>query len=128
MTTTNLGRWLLVGFAILGLAVAAPVSAHGDATTAPDAPRDTQHDDDWVTWMEAQMADHLGPDATEWMESHMGVGEHGHDTVVVDQHTETLRQDRVDDRFIDQMHGPDRIADRPDAGTVHNQTYGPGHC
>ncbi|WP_436925024.1 hypothetical protein [Halosimplex amylolyticum] len=34
MTNRQLGRWLLVGLAIVGLAIAAPaVSAHGDEPT-----------------------------------------------------------------------------------------------
>lgn len=128
MTTTNLGRWLLVGFAIIGLAVAGPVSAHGDATTATDTQVDNESDGTWGTWMEAQMTDHMGPDAIAWMESHIGVGETGHDTVVADPHAETLREDRVDGNEVDQIHGQDEIDDHPDTAPAQGHTYGPGHC
>jgi hypothetical protein len=74
MTNFTLGRWLLMALAIVGLAFAAPVvSAHGNDTTADDAPSDNATADEWATWMEAQMTDHMGPGAVEWMESHMGV-------------------------------------------------------
>ena len=74
MTTITLGRWLLVALAVVGLAFAAPaVSAHGEASTAYDAPPDNATAEEWATWMDAQMTDHMGPGATEWMESHMGV-------------------------------------------------------
>ena len=74
MTRFKLGRWLLVAFALVGLAVAAPVvSAHGNDTTADDAPSSDGTADDWATWMEAQMTEHMGPGAVEWMESHTGV-------------------------------------------------------
>lgn len=74
MTEIKFGRWLLVAFAIVGLAVAAPVvSAHGNDTTADDAPTDNATADDWATWMEVQMTEHMGPGSVEWMESHMGV-------------------------------------------------------
>ncbi|WP_049981140.1 hypothetical protein [Halolamina rubra] len=78
MTTTNLGRWLLVAIAIVGLAAAAPaVSAHGDdtahgnATAAGETPA---HGDEagWPAWMEGHMADYMGPDTVGEMESHMG--------------------------------------------------------
>jgi hypothetical protein len=74
MTNFELGRWLLVALAIVGLAFAAPVvSAHGNDTTADDAPPSDETTDDWAAWMEAQMTEHMGPGAVEWMESHMGV-------------------------------------------------------
>ncbi len=74
MTEIKLGRWLLVALAIVGLAFAAPVvSAHGNDTTADDAHTDNATADDWATWMEAQMTEHMGPGSVEWMESHMGV-------------------------------------------------------
>ena len=74
MTNVKLGRWLFVALAIVGLAFAAPaVSVHGNETTADDAPSADGTDDDWATWMEAQMTEHMGPDNVEWMESHMGV-------------------------------------------------------
>jgi hypothetical protein len=74
MTNFKLGRWLLVALAIVGLAFAAPVvSAHGNDTTADDAPTDNATTDDWAAWMEAQMTEHMGPGSVEWMESHMGV-------------------------------------------------------
>ena len=74
MTTFELGRWLLVALAIIGLAFAAPVvSAHGNETTADDAPPYDGTADDWAAWMEAHMTEHMGPGAVEWMEAHMGV-------------------------------------------------------
>ena len=74
MTNFTIGRWLLVTLAIIGLAFAAPVvSAHGNETTADDVPTDNTTADEWATWMEAQMTEHMGPGAVEWMESHMGV-------------------------------------------------------
>ena len=74
MTTYTVGRWLLVGIAILGLALLAPVvSAHGTGPTADEAPSYNATAEGWATWMEAQMTDHMGPDSVEWMEAHMGV-------------------------------------------------------
>ncbi|WP_338730047.1 hypothetical protein [Haladaptatus sp. DJG-WS-42] len=73
MTNFKLGRWLLVALALVALALAAPVvSAHGNDTTADDAPPSDGTTDGWVAWMEAHMTDHMGPGAVEWMESHMG--------------------------------------------------------
>ncbi|WP_458191027.1 hypothetical protein [Haladaptatus sp. NG-WS-4] len=74
MTNFTIGRWLLVALAIVGLAIVAPaVSAHGNETTADDAPPYDGNTADWAAWMEAQMTDHMGPGAVEWMEAHMGV-------------------------------------------------------
>ncbi|QZX99213.1 hypothetical protein [Halobaculum rubrum] len=74
MTDLKPGRWLLVALAIVGLAFAAPVvSAHGNDTTADDAPANNAPADERATWMEAQMIEHMGPGSVEWMESHMGV-------------------------------------------------------
>lgn len=71
---TTLGRWLVVTLAVVGLALAVPaVGAHGDdptqtnETAAAETPTNTTTV--WPNWM----ADHMGPAATEWMESHMGV-------------------------------------------------------
>ncbi|WP_254538771.1 hypothetical protein [Halomarina litorea] len=73
MITFELGRWLLVALAIIGLAFAAPVvSAHGNETTADDAPPYDGTADDWAAWMEAHMTEHMGSGAVEWMEAHMG--------------------------------------------------------
>ncbi|SMO53091.1 hypothetical protein [Halorubrum cibi] len=79
MTNRNLGRWLLVALAIVGLAFAAPVvSAHGDdpaqgnETAAEGMPVDGDTTD-WAAWMDGHMTDHMGPDAVDEMESHMGV-------------------------------------------------------
>lgn len=94
MTNFTLGRWLLVALAIVGLAFAAPVvSAHGNDTTADDAPPSDGTADDWAVWMEAQMAEHMGPGSVEWMESHMGV--------TVDE----MAQDRADDDYNGGMYG-----------------------
>ena len=94
MTNFTLGRWLLVALAIVGLAFAAPVvSAHGDETAADDAPTDNTTADEWATWMEAQMTEHMGPGAVEWMESHMGV--------TVDE----MAQDMADDDYNGGMYG-----------------------
>ena len=74
MTNFPIGRWLLVALAIIGLAFAAPVvSAHGNETTANDAPPYDGTAADWAAWMEGHMTEHMGPGAVEWMESHMGV-------------------------------------------------------
>ncbi|GKZ16100.1 hypothetical protein [Haladaptatus sp. T7] len=74
MTNFNIGRWLLLALAIVGLAFAAPVvTAHGNETTADDAPPYDGNAADWAAWMEAQMTEHMGPGSVEWMESHMGV-------------------------------------------------------
>lgn len=79
MTNRNLGRWLLVAIAIVGLAFAAPVvSAHGDEptqgneTAADEMPADGDAAD-WAAWMDGHMTDHMGPDAVDEMEAHMGV-------------------------------------------------------
>ncbi|WP_135366654.1 hypothetical protein [Halosimplex halophilum] len=74
MTNFNIGRWLLVALAIVGLTLVTPiVSAHGDETTAADAPKANGTVAEWPTWMEGHMIDHLSPGAVEWTESHMGV-------------------------------------------------------
>ena len=94
MTNIRLGRWLPVALAIVALAFAAPVvSAHGDETTANDAPPDNATADEWATWMEAQMTEHMGPGAVEWMESHMGV--------TVDE----MAQDMAEDNYNRGMYG-----------------------
>ncbi|GAB6860252.1 hypothetical protein ACFR97_12290 [Haloplanus litoreus] len=106
MTTFKLGRWLLVALAIVGLAFAAPVvSAHGNDTTADGTPTDNATADEWATWMETQMTEHMGPGAVEWMESHMGV--------TVDE----MAQDMADEEY----HGG--ADDDHDRGM-----YGQGHC
>jgi len=92
MTTFTLGRWLLVAIAIVGLAIVAPVvSAHTDESTADDAPLDGGTADDWAAWMEAHMTDYHGPEAVDWMESHMGV--------TVDR----MAQDMADGDYHDEM-------------------------
>ncbi|WP_265110002.1 hypothetical protein [Halosolutus halophilus] len=74
MTNKNLGRWLLVVLAIVGLAFAAPVvSAHGDEPTQGNETAADGEAADWSAWMEGHMTDHMGPDAVDEMESHMGV-------------------------------------------------------
>lgn len=66
--------WLVVALVIVGLAFVVPaVSAHGNETTADDAPPYDGTADDWATWMEAHMIDHMGPGSVEWMENHMGL-------------------------------------------------------
>ncbi|EJN56957.1 hypothetical protein [Halogranum rubrum] len=94
MTNIRIGRWLLVALAIVGLAFAVPlVSAHGDGTTADDAPPYSGTATEWDTWMEAQMTEHMGPGAVEWMESYMGV--------TVDE----MVQDMADDDYDGGMYG-----------------------
>ncbi|WP_137285878.1 hypothetical protein [Halorussus salinisoli] len=94
MTNFKFGRWLLVALAIVGLAFAAPVvSAHGNETTGDDAPPYDGTADDWAGWMEAQMTEHMGPSAVEWMESHMDV--------TVDE----MAQDMADDDYDGEMYG-----------------------
>ncbi|WP_436927635.1 hypothetical protein [Halosimplex amylolyticum] len=74
MTNINVGRWLLVALAIVGLTLVAPVvRAHGTETTAADAPKDNGTAAEWAVWMEGHMTDHMGPGAVEWMEWHMDV-------------------------------------------------------
>lgn len=74
MTNCNVGRWLLVMLAIVGLALVAPVvSAQGIDRAADDTPRDSGTADEWVAWMDGHMTDHMGPRAVEQMESYMGV-------------------------------------------------------
>ena len=83
MTNRNLGRWLLVALAIVGLAFAAPgVSAHGDeptqgTETAADGMPVDGDAEAWAAWMEGHMIDHMGPDAGNQMSAHTGeaVGE-----------------------------------------------------
>ena len=106
MTNVKLGRWLLVAIAIVGLAFAAPVvSAHGSDATAADAPADDASADERVTWMEAQMTEHVGPGSVEWMESHMGL--------TVDE----MARDVADEEH---HNGAD--------GEYHGGMYGQGHC
>ena len=94
MTNFTIGRWLLVALAIIGLAFAAPVvSAHGNETTANDAPPYDGTAADWAAWMEGHMTEHMGPGAVEWMESHMGV--------TVDE----MAQDMADDDYDGGMYG-----------------------
>ena len=113
MTNYKLGRRLLVALAIIGLAFAAPVaSAHGNDTTADDAPTDNG-EDDWATWMEAQMAEHMGPEGVEWMESHMGV--------TVDEMAQDMPDEEHNDRADEEHH------DRKDDGNPGGM-YGQGHC
>jgi hypothetical protein len=56
--------------------------------------------------MEAQMTEHMGPGAVEWMESHMGV--------TVDE----MAQDMADEEYHDGADDDDH-----DGGM-----YGQGHC
>ncbi|WP_254534889.1 hypothetical protein [Halomarina litorea] len=94
MTNFTIGRWLLVALATIGLAFAAPVvSAHGNETSADDAPPYDGTADDWAAWMEDHMTEHMGPGAVEWMESHMGV--------TVDE----MAQDMADDDYNGGMYG-----------------------
>ena len=73
MTNRNLGRWLLVALAIVGLAFAAPVvSAHGDEPTQGNETPADGDAADWAAWMDGHMTDHMGPDAGDEMEAHAG--------------------------------------------------------
>lgn len=78
MTNRNLGRWLLVALAIVGLALAVPVvSAHGEEPTqgnetAAEGTPAAGETADWAAWMDGHMTDHMGPDAVDGMEAHMG--------------------------------------------------------
>lgn len=70
------GRVLLVGLAVLGLLVTAPVAtAHGDEAPDTTTPTDSAAESStgWTDWMESHMTEYMGPGAVEWMESHMGV-------------------------------------------------------
>ncbi|MBX0297961.1 hypothetical protein [Haloarcula nitratireducens] len=74
MTNFTIGRWLLVALVIVALAfVPGLVSAHDSATTATDASPDNGTADDWATWMDGHMTDHMGPGSVEWIESHTGM-------------------------------------------------------
>lgn len=89
MTNVELGRWLLVTLAIVGLAFAAPVaSAHGTDTTAEDTTANTTTAGEWATWMTGQMTEHMGPDSVAWMESHAAdsAGEMGQNMADEEQH------------------------------------------
>ncbi|GGC66141.1 hypothetical protein [Haloferax sulfurifontis] len=87
MTNFELGRWLLAALAIVGLAVAAPVvSAHGDEPATDDAAPPDGTAAEWAAWMESQMAEHMGPESVEWMESHTGVTVDGMARYMADNH------------------------------------------
>jgi hypothetical protein len=119
MTNFTIGRWLLVALAIVGLALAPGLgSAHGNDTTADDAHPYDETADDWPTWMEDHVTDHMGPGAVEWMEDHMGVtvGEMAQDH---DNHQGTNGQDHAGD-----YHGPYGQGQTDD----HRGTHGQGHC
>lgn len=89
MTNVKLGTLLLVALALGGLAVAAPaVSAHDDDPVQGNETAAHGNVSDWAAWMEAHMTGHMGADAVEEMESHMGgtidemashVGVHAHE-------------------------------------------------
>lgn len=97
MQTNSLGRWLLVGLAILALAVTAPlVSAHGTATPAAEAPDTDATAADWADWMDDHMTEHMGPDGVAWMESHMGV--------TVDEMARDMADGDYDDHMVGQGH------------------------
>jgi hypothetical protein len=84
-------------------------SAHGNDTTADDAPP-YEGADDWATWMEDHMTDHMGPDAVEWMEANMGV--------TIDE----MAQDHTDE-------DPDRgMHEQGYADDYNRGTHGQGHC
>jgi len=130
MTNQNLGRWLLVALAIVGLAFVVPVvSAHGNDTTADDAPTENATADEWATWMEAQMTEHMGPGSDEWMESHMGV--------TVDEMAQAMADEKFHDRADDDYHdrADEKFHDRAD-DDYHDRAdddydrgmYGQGHC
>lgn len=78
MTDRNLGRWLLVALATVGLAFAVPaVSAHGDEPmqgneTAVDGMSADGATADWAAWMDGHMTDHVGPGAADAMGWHRG--------------------------------------------------------
>ncbi|WP_135666948.1 hypothetical protein [Halorhabdus rudnickae] len=96
MTNLKSGRWLLVVVAIIGIAVALPaVSAHGNETTADDAPTNNATAEEWATWMDGHMTEHMGSGAVEWMESHMGVtvNEMAQDMADGDYHDGTAAHD-----------------------------------
>ena len=105
MTNVELGGWLLVALAIVGLAlVPGMVSAHGTDTTADDAPPYNAADD-WAAWMTGHTTDHMGPGSVEWMESHTGV--------TVDE----MAQDMTDEEY------------HSGANDDYNGgMYGQGHC
>lgn len=79
MKPITIGSWLLVAVAIIGLAFVVPIAgAHGEDLSAANQSVDTDGPVDadsaeLADWMETQMIAHMGPDAPEWMESHMGM-------------------------------------------------------
>lgn len=74
MTTLTTKRWLFVALAIVGLALAATaVSAHGTATTTDDPHPYNGTAEEWESWMERHMSEHMGLGAIQWMDGHMGV-------------------------------------------------------
>ncbi|MEF8799600.1 MAG: hypothetical protein V5A27_07555 [Halapricum sp.] len=87
MTNRQLGRWLLVALAIVGLAFAAPaVSAHGDEptqgneTAADGMPTDTDAAG-WAAWMEAHMGvtvDEMAKDMADDNHTARGMNGQGH--------------------------------------------------
>lgn len=99
MTKLNVTPWLLVALAVVVLAVAAPaVSAHGNDSATDEAPPENGTAADWASWMDGHMTDHMGPGATEWMESHAGV--------TVDEMAQYMAEGDYDHRVDD-----DHVAD-----------------
>jgi len=116
MTNLPTGRWLLVGLAIIAVVMAAPLaSAHGPgptATAANETPPYNGTTDDWAAWMEAHMAEHMGPGAVEWMEAHMGL--------TVEQMSEHMADDG------DGHAGPWMDGNGTDGPGMHGGASGPG--
>ncbi len=122
---STLGRWLLVTLAIVGLAVAVPaVGAHGDEPTQTNETVATENPNvnnttDWPPWLEAHMTAHMGPAATEWMESHMGVSSNGSAQEAAGHHWD---DDTRDSHWDDDTHD-----NHWDDDTRVRGTHGQGH-
>ena len=73
MTNRTVGRVLLVAVAILALLLVATLATTQTARPTADYAHPYGADtDEMVTWMDAQMADHMGSGSIAWMEAHMG--------------------------------------------------------
>lgn len=119
MTEPNLRTWLLVALAVVALAVAAPaVAAHGNDSATTDAPPDDGTADDWASWMDDHMTDHIGPGSVEWMESRMGV--------TVDEMARDMA-DGAHDHYGGDAHVVDDAHRRGNPSDDDRRTPGAGH-
>jgi len=139
MTNTKLGTLLLVALALVGLAIAAPaVSAHDDEPVQGN--ETAAHGDvaDWAGWMEAHMTDHMGADAVDEMESHMGttideMGSHmdvnAHESAhePTDDHHEHADEGAHETTDDHHEHADEGAHETTDDHHEHSGTTGQGH-